>query len=147
MDSLDPMKRERLGGLVALVTLTVGVLWWLLPGAHDPRAVNTALPRQPEVISALAAPKRVEPATGPGDEIPLMQAGSKDSAAHGPRRPHPITPTRLRIYRENNLIGAMNQAMDLGRHQKLRELNAQYREEYPEDDHELAQAYELIADC
>jgi hypothetical protein len=162
MDRLDSMKPEsgahrrarqlrvgsRVGALAALVTLTFTLALWLLrPVADEPPAGNTALPRRPELISALAAPTRVEPSTAPGDEIPLMQAGSEDSSAEGPRRPHPITPTRLRIYRENNLIGALNQAMDLGRHQALRELNAQYREDYPEDEHGLQQAYDLIADC
>lgn len=138
----------RVRALVALgiLTLTLG-LWLVRPVAGEPQTANAALPRQPEVISALAAPTRVEPSTAPVDEIPVMQAGSEDSAAHGPRHPHPITATRLRIYRENNLIGAMNQAMDLGRHQTLRELNAQYRENYPEDEHGLQQAYDLIADC
>ena len=138
------MKR-RVGVLGALMILAATVACWLLaPVLHHVPAGN--MPRERE-IAALAAPTRVELATTPGGKIPLMQAGSKDSATHGPRRPHPITPTRLRIYRENNLIGAMNQAMDLGRHQTLRELNAQYRQEYPEDDHTLQQAYDLIADC
>src|SRR5688500_14738352 len=147
-DARRRARHFRVGGLVVLMILAPTLAFWLFsPALGDPPAGKTALPRQPELISALAAPTRVEPSTASGNEIPLMQAGSKDSAAHGPRRPHPITPTRLRIYRENNLIGAMNQAMDLGRHQALRELNAEYREDYPEDEHALQQAYDLIADC
>ena len=141
-------RRLRVGALVALMVLAPSFVFWrILPVADDPPPGNAGLPQQPELISALAAPSRVDPAVLSVDEIPLMQAGAEDSAAHGPRRPHPITETRLRIYRENNLIGAMNQAMDLGRFHTLRELNSQYREDYPEDEHGLQQAYDLIADC
>lgn len=138
----------RVGGVAALLLLTASfALWRLEPMREQAPAGNAARSPHGQLITALAAPTRLEPASAPVDEIPLMRAGADDSSADGPRRPHPITPTRLRIYRENNLIGAMNQAMDLGRHQTLRELNAEYREEYPEDEHGLQQAYDLIADC
>ncbi|HEU5074240.1 MAG TPA: hypothetical protein VFU02_08705 [Polyangiaceae bacterium] len=163
MDGLDPVKQEALsgeralrgrlrrrglGGAVALSSLAVvAILWQLHPPAGDLPARSPALPSPPRLIAAAAAPNELAPAPGLADEIPLMQAGPSDDAKHGPRHPHPITPTRLRIYRENNLIGAMNRAMDLGRHQELRKLNAQYRDEYPEDEHQLQRAYELVADC
>ena len=139
------MKRKlALGCLLAAVALG----FWL--GRPDPVALSTtkpAIPRPPEQIAAHTVPMRIEPAALATDEIPVMAAGSEDSTANGPRHPHPITPTRLRIYRENNLMGAMNRAMDRGRYQELRKLNAQYRDEYPEDEHKLQQAYDLIADC
>lgn len=142
------MTRLRLGGVLASLCLAVaGVLWWMRPPPPEPPAQAAPVPVPVGAIPALAAPTRTDPATAAVDDIPTMQAGSEDSTNDGPRRPHPITPTRLRIYRENNLIGSMNRAMDLGRYQELRELNAKYREEYPEDEHVLQQAYDLIADC
>jgi len=136
------------GRFAALVLLAAAVGLWLFKPAPDAPSVHTrAEPREPEVIPAFAAPERMAPTRAPLEDIPVMQAGSEDSTEAGPRHPHPIDATRLRIYRENNLIGAMNQAMDLGRYQELRAINAQYREDYPEDEHVLQTAYDLIADC
>lgn len=140
------MKRAVAVGCV-LTTVALWLLWLGQLDAVAPSATKHAVARSRETIAALAAPTRIERAPLPPSEIPIMAAGSEDSTAHGPRHPHPTTPTRLRIYRENNLLGAMNRAMDLGRHHELRKLNAQYRDEYPEDEHELQQAYDLIADC
>jgi len=61
--------------------------------------------------------------------------------------PHPLTPQHQRIFRENNLIGDLNGAMDVNDAAGLRALLAQYREEYPEDAHVLQDGYGLIADC
>jgi hypothetical protein len=61
--------------------------------------------------------------------------------------PHPITPEHLRLFRENNLIGALNGAMDVQDVAGLRRQLQQYREEYPEDAHVLQDGYELIAKC
>lgn len=139
------MKRKlALGCLLAAVALS---LWLGRPNPVAPSATTPAVVRPSELLAAHAAPTRLEPAALATDEIPVMRAGSEDSTANGPRHPHPIEPTRLRIYRENNLIGTMNRAMDLGRYQELRKLNARYEDEFPEDEHQLQQAYNLIADC
>jgi hypothetical protein len=61
--------------------------------------------------------------------------------------PHPITPELERIFEENNRVGAMNGAMESGDFEALRRLNAEYRRDYPEDDHVLQDGYDLIADC
>jgi len=150
MDHHDPVTRSRLrtGGVSALLLLAaVGAFWLVRPARTDTPAKTAPAHPHPETIAALAAPATVDRMEPAADEIPLMQSGSEDNTEHGPRHPHPIDATRLRIYRENNLIGAMNQAMDLGRALELRELNAQYREEYPEDENNLQRAYDLIADC
>jgi hypothetical protein len=105
-------------------------------------------------------------------ETPLRLSGAEPSASHsiehelqygsdgvpiaprdpsvrvdGPVHPHPITPAHERIYRENNLVGALNLAVDLKDAPRIRELVAQYRAEYPEDDHRLQGGYAIIADC
>ena len=61
--------------------------------------------------------------------------------------PHPITPRHERIFRENNLIGSLNGAMDAKDAPALRALLAQYREEYPEDANVMQEGYALVADC
>ena len=78
---------------------------------------------------------------------PVRPAGSGDVEHAEGMLPHAITPTHERIYRENQLIGNLNGAMDVKDAAGLRELLKQYREEYPEDAHVLADGYELIANC
>jgi len=61
--------------------------------------------------------------------------------------PHPITKQHERIFRENNLIGQLNGAMDVGDFLAMRRFNAEYRKDYPEDDNRLQEGYDLVADC
>jgi hypothetical protein len=65
----------------------------------------------------------------------------------GPLHPHPITPQHERIFRENQLIGALYGAMDVKDGPGVRKLADQYRQEYPEDPNQLQQGYDIIADC
>jgi hypothetical protein len=81
------------------------------------------------------------------DGLPIKPRDPNAKLPEGPMHPHPITQGHERIYRENNLVGALNLAMDLGDTAKLRELLAEYRAEYPEDAHVLQDGYEIIADC
>jgi hypothetical protein len=74
-------------------------------------------------------------------------ATSASSAVEAVRLPHPISAAHRRIFDENNLIGRLNAAMDMGDVGELRRLLEQYRAQYPEDEHELQQPYALIADC
>jgi hypothetical protein len=80
------------------------------------------------------------------DGVPIRPVGSAEVEAKG-MVPHPITPQHQRIFRENNLIGDLNGAMDVEDAAGLRRLLKQYREEYPEDAHVLQDGYELIANC
>jgi hypothetical protein len=64
-----------------------------------------------------------------------------------PLHPHPITAAHARIYRENNLLGALNGALDVEDAPGLRRLLETYRDEYPEDSHALQAGYAIIADC
>jgi hypothetical protein len=61
--------------------------------------------------------------------------------------PHPLTRERVRIQHENQLVGAMNDAMDLEDGARLHEILTTYRERYPEDPSQLQEGYALIADC
>jgi hypothetical protein len=78
--------------------------------------------------------------------VPIRPTGSEEENAIGAPS-HPITPEHRRIFRENNLIGDLNGAMDVMDVAGLRRLLQQYREEYPEDAHVLQDGYALIADC
>lgn len=61
--------------------------------------------------------------------------------------PHPLTPERLSIQRQNALIGALHDAMDARDPEQLRTLVEEYRELDPDDVQQLQQGFELIADC
>jgi len=76
--------------------------------------------------------------------VPVRSSESdSDEAGH----PHAISARHRRIFEENNRLGAMDGAMDQGDFAALRGMNARYRRDYPEDDHDLQQGYDLIADC
>jgi len=79
--------------------------------------------------------------------MPIKPADGHAPGPNGPMHPHPITAAHERIYRENNLVGALNLAVDLEDAAKIRELLVQYRSEYPEDAHRLQDGYAIIADC
>jgi hypothetical protein len=114
----------RKSGVVVAGLCLLGVLVWRLrPAEQPPGPVERALP-------------------GP----PVPPAGSAEVDATG-MLPHPLTAQHARIFRENNLIGNLNGAMDVKDAAGMRRLLAQYRDEFPEDGHVLQDGYELIADC
>jgi hypothetical protein len=61
--------------------------------------------------------------------------------------PHPLDDARKRLADEQRLIGALNDAMDLGDPRSMRPMIASYRVLMPRDDNALAEGYERIADC
>ena len=134
-------------GLTGLATLlAVGAFaWWRL----GPSSMPPELPRPAAATPAPEAAPAVNAQTAPvnfQDGVPVYPAGSAQANGEG-MVPHPITPTHERIFRENNLIGVLNGAMDVKDVAGLRALLKQYRDEYPEDAHVLADGYQLIADC
>jgi hypothetical protein len=140
--------------LVLGATLLVGLAWWRIRAARSEPAVSRAAePAPPPRSEPVALPIVAASHTLPlptrelaADGVPIMGARGDDSR-NGPRHPHPITPEHQRIFRENSLIADLNGAMDVGDFRALRELNADYRKDYPEDDHLLQHGYDLIADC
>lgn len=61
--------------------------------------------------------------------------------------PHPLTGERIRIQQQNQMIQALNDAMDLGDAERMRQLIPIYAELDPEDENALRAGYEVIADC
>jgi hypothetical protein len=143
------LSRQWAWGSASLLAV-IALAWWLLrpstvpPELPGPAALNLAVP------AAAPAPEAVEPpvtnANFSEDGVPIHPAGNVEVDAEG-MRPHPITPQHERIFHENNLIGALNAAMDQKDVAELRIQLKQYRDEYPEDAHVLADGYQIIADC
>src|SRR5262245_36350908 len=98
-----------------------------------------------EVHAAVARP--VEALDYASDGVPIHPRGSAEPPPNTATHPHGFTPAHERIYRENNLVGQLDGAMDANDVPAMRRLLAQYRDEYPEDSHEMQVGYELIVDC
>ncbi len=151
--SLPPAKlaagAKKAAGAAAL--LAVALLgWWLLrptPPAPEPlpAVVRASAEREPAAKAPPPAP--VEQADFLPDGQQIYPAGSVAPPEPQGMAPHGLTPRHQRIYRENNLVGSLNGAMDVGDVAGLRRLLQQYREEFPEDSHVLQVGYELIANC
>jgi hypothetical protein len=141
------MRSGRWGTGLASLLAALALAWWLL----RPSSVPPELPG-PVAATAVAEPAPAAPeppvtnANFTEDGVPIRPAGSLEVDAEG-MRPHPITPQHRRIFRENDLIGALNAAMDQRDVADLRSQLKQYRDEYPEDAHVLADGYQIIADC
>jgi hypothetical protein len=138
--------RSSIGLAVVLAAGVVG--WWALRTSAPPPDVAgpglpVSVPDAPAESRESAA--RIEPVNFV-DGVPVRPAGSAQVNAEG-MVPHPLTPQHERIFRENNLIGNLNGAMDVKDAAGLRRLLERYRDEYPEDAHVLQDGYELIADC
>jgi len=139
---------------VAVALLALGGVAWLLrpapvvPGAVLEPAERNLAERNPESLPVLVAPppQQTTPAHFTPEGVPIRPAGSAQVDARG-MAPHPLSPQHQRIFRENNLIGDLNGAMDVKDAAGLRALLTAYREEYPEDAHVLQDGYALIADC
>ncbi len=141
--------RSRWGTALSGLSILAALGWWALRAARTPPDLpgpgpalvsgSARAPAAPAVGSATAA-------DGTAVGVRIRPAGSVEADTRG-MVPHPITPQHQRIFRENNLIGDLNGAMDVRDAKGLRGLLAQYREEYPEDAHVLQDGYELIASC
>jgi hypothetical protein len=128
-----------------LSVLAVSLLVWL--GLRQRAAPEPV--RRAEVFSRMHAEvaRPAEALEYASDGLPIHPRGSAEPEPNAPLHPHGFTPVHERIYRENGLIGQLDGAMDLGDVQGMRRLLAQYRDEYPEDSHEMQVGYRLIADC
>ena len=145
----------------AVLAILIGVALWLVFRSREsapsgaeardelPASERSAapLPAAPSLAPRAPADAGAERSSGSaGGEVPVRDP-SPDDSHDGPVHPHPITEQHQRIFRENQLIGALDGAMDVNDGPGLRRLLLQYRQEYPEDPNALQTGYEIIADC
>ena len=113
-------------------------------GAAPPASDERAPAPRPATPPAAAAATIARAMPAPDEGAP--DAGKPDVGDELPPT-HPITPTHARLQRENDLLGAMNGALDVNDGAGLRHLLDQYRQEYPDDPNQLQEGYGIIADC
>jgi hypothetical protein len=136
--------------MAALAAAVLLVFWALRPSRTPPEPTPASelaqVPARPAFTAPQAKPSASVSPINFVDGVPVYPAGSAQVDGEG-MLPHPHTPTHERIFHENNLIGSLDGAMDVKDVAGMRKLLRQYRDEYPEDSHELQTGYELVADC
>jgi hypothetical protein len=148
-DSDDEKKRLALFGPLAVVVLLVlGALFVLrTEGAPKEPVAAAPPPATAPPLAARPAPSMTPALDYAADGVPFKPADPSIPDPEGPMHPHPVTPQHERIFRENNLVGAISGAMDRLDTAGMRQLLAEYRTDYPEDSHLLQQGFAVIADC
>jgi len=132
---------------ITAALLVVAVLVVLGAAFGAPGTGTGVAPRPDRVAVTRDAPLVRAPIDRAADGLPIKPSDPEAPTPEGPMHPHPHTAAHERIYRENNLVGALNLAVDYEDAPRIREIVAQYRAEYPEDAYRLQDGYEIIADC
>jgi hypothetical protein len=137
------MVRNTQRGLLlgCVIVSVIGIVAWRVFRARPPEE-SAAWQRQ---ASSVAIEGTATPAVA-GADLPF-RGPAPAGPGEGREHPHPLTPQHLRIRRENQLIGAMNDATGLSDGPRLHALLDTYRAEYPDDPNRLQAGYQVIADC
>lgn len=144
-----------------LVLVLGGAVVWLALGGDDEapraRAVDEveAPAKQPAPVKAASLPKTVaepelEPVrqpSPPAEQATVVPAAQDDFNPKPGDHPHPITPERRRIYHENDMVATIDNAIQVKDYQAVRRFNDEYRRQYPADEFNMQDAYDMIADC
>ena len=135
---------------IALGLSLASLFAWSAPAPDErdentPPAPSAPTPRTPKPqASPQPAEPMIEPSATAEAQVPAVPAIDE----FGPDdHPHPITPERRAIQRELQLIGALNDALDLKDARAMRTLLAEYLREFPNDPNQLQSGYAVIANC
>lgn len=112
---------------------------------NEPREARGTAPAPAHAVVPATATPAPTPTAVDGGATPnqvITDGGTEDL-----RPSHPLTPRHARIYRENNIIAAMEGAMDVRDGRGMRYLLQQYQSEFPDDPNELQEGYGIIANC
>ena len=152
--------------LVVVLAIALGAIviagGWLLtarrsarhgqaPLADGPAATTPPAPARPPVVvreeRRPAPPAPAEPEHVAADGLGFMPLHDGDPIPPGPVHPHPISPRHERIFAENRIAFALDDATDARDVAAMKQLLAQYRREFPEDQWQLQDGYAVIIDC
>ena len=129
-------RTSRHAGIVVVVALAGLAAWF---GLGRQRA-------EPEDTESIEPAEESTPPTPP-QPPPAPSAQRGEAPAADALVAHPITPDQQKIRRENEVLGIVSDAVDLGDAGKLRMMAKTYREQNFEGAEMIANGYELIAEC
>jgi hypothetical protein len=134
---------------LALSAIVVAAAWLLWPhGAAPDGAVSVAADVMPPPPAAAPPPMVARPAQRPAAPAPPPAHEPDDSDPHPPgAHAHPITDKHRRIAAENRIAFALDDATDAKDVAVMKELLAQYRREFPEDQWQLQSGYAMVIEC
>ena len=149
--------------VVVVLALVLGALattvGWLLSAGRSarnaqPLAADDTPTTEPAAPPAPAVVREAKPPAAPAppehvaaDGIGFMPQHDGDPKPSGPLHPHPITPQHQRIFAENRIAFALDDATDAKDVAVMKDLLAQYRRDFPEDQWQLQGGYAVIIDC
>jgi hypothetical protein len=130
-----------LGAIAIAIAIAAG---WLLWPRGLARHVETSLADDTMATAPPAPPAHEHVAA---DGIGFMPPHDGDPRPPGPVHPHPISAQHQRLFAENRIAFALDDATDAKDVAAMKELLAQYRREFPEDQWQLQGGYAVIIDC
>jgi hypothetical protein len=140
---------------LALNAVVIAAIWLL--SARDPAPpIEAAVADEPTAPPAPVLARDVQRPAPPtpaarahvaADGIGFMPAHDGDPRPEGALHPHPISAQHQRIFAENRIAFALDDATDAKDVSVMKELLARYRREFPEDQWQLQSGYAVIIDC
>ena len=151
---------KRIVAALALGAVTLLAGWLFSARRHERREVSpppedttTAAAPERENTNATPPPRKSAPPSTKADEhvaadgLGFMPLHEGDPRPPGPLHPHPITPSHQRLFAENRIAFALDDATDAKDVTAMRKLLEQYRHDFPEDQWQLQGGYAVILDC
>jgi hypothetical protein len=144
---------------LALGALVIAAAWLLWPRnfadpgpafiADDTVPAAPRAPAPPPVLARDAKHPAVpaSPEHVAADGVGFMPPHEGDPMPPGPVHPHPISPRHQRLFAENRIAFALDDATDAKDVAAMKDLLAQYRREFPEDQWQLQDGYAVIINC
>ena len=133
-----------MGLALALGAIVVAAAWLLWPRGNSEASVAAEVPSPP------LAPEPQRPPTPPehvaADGVGFRPANEGEPSPPGAHA-HPITPQHQRIFAENRIAFALDDATDAKDVAVMKDLLARYRREFPEDQWQLQSGYAVIIEC
>ena len=128
------------------IVIAAGWLFWGRGSARHGSPVvddSVATETPPAIASDTKRPAAPAP---PAREHVADQAGGTPMPPELPHA-HPITPQHQRIFAENRIAFALDDATDAKDVAMMKDLLAQYRRDFPEDQWQLQSGYAVIIEC
>jgi hypothetical protein len=154
----DRSRSNRLVVVLAFaLSAVVIVTGWLLLSPRRPAPTSVADDTETTAPPAPPPPPAIEQRPSPSpppehehvaaDGVGFMPQHEGDPKPPGPLHPHPMSAQHQRIFAENRIAFALDDATDAKDVPAMKDLLAQYRREFPEDQWQLQDGYAVIIDC